>query len=69
MKLPFLSACDASPWYSFSLITVAEIGRYDDDNALAQVRMSGSMPKVSQPNMLPVRPKPQITSSAMNSTS
>ena len=33
------------------------------------VMMSGLMPKVWQPNMLPVRPKPQITSSAMNSTS
>jgi len=36
---------------------------------LATVMMSGCSLKVSEPNMLPVRPKPQITSSAMNSTS
>ena len=30
---------------------------------------SGSMPKVSLPNHWPVRPKPQITSSATSSTS
>ncbi len=33
------------------------------------VMMSGFKPKVSLPHMLPVRPKPQITSSAMSSTS
>ncbi len=37
--------------------------------ALAMVMMSGRMPKVSLPNMRPVRPKPQITSSAISSTS
>ena len=30
------------------------------------VMMSGCSLKVSLPNILPVRPKPQITSSAMN---
>ena len=33
------------------------------------VMMSGLMLKVWQPNRLPVRPKPQITSSATSSTS
>jgi hypothetical protein len=36
---------------------------------LATVIRSGFMPKVSVPNMLPVRPKPVITSSAISSTS
>jgi len=36
---------------------------------LAIVIMSGSMPKVSEPNALPVRQNPLITSSATNSTS
>ena len=31
--------------------------------------MSGLMPNVCEPHRLPVRPKPQITSSAMNSIS
>ena len=43
----------------FSLTIVAEIGRYADDSAFATVMISGAMPKVSQPNMLPVRPKPR----------
>jgi hypothetical protein len=30
------------------------------------VRKSGSNPKYSQPNHLPVRPKPQMTSSAIS---
>ena len=33
------------------------------------VIMSGLMPKVSQPNMFPVRANPQMTSSAMNKMS
>ena len=33
---------------------------------LAIVMKSGSMPKCSQPNQWPVRPKPQITSSAIS---
>ena len=37
--------------------------------ALAIVTMSGRSPNVSLPNMRPVRPKPQMTSSAMSSTS
>ena len=36
------------------------------DSALAEVIMSGLMPKVSQPHISPVRAKPQITSSATN---
>ncbi len=38
---------------------------YADDKPFAQVRMSGWMLKVVEPNMLPVRPKPQMTSSAI----
>ncbi len=37
------------------------------DSALAQEIMSGFRSNVSLPHMAPVRPKPQITSSAMNS--
>jgi hypothetical protein len=37
--------------------------------ALAIVMMSGFIPKVSVPNIRPVRPKPQMTSSAISSTS
>ena len=33
----------ASPWKTRSLTITALIGRYDDDSAFAQVRMSGSM--------------------------
>ena len=36
---------------------------------LAAVMMSGVMPNRSQPHQRPVRPKPQITSSAISSTS
>ena len=36
---------------------------------LAQVMMSGVMPKRWQPNQVPSRPNPQITSSAISSTS
>ena len=37
--------------------------------ALAMVTVSGWMPKVCEPHMLPVRAKPQITSSAMKAMS
>ena len=37
--------------------------------ALAIVMMSGFRANVSQPNIRPVRPKPQMTSSAISSTS
>ena len=36
------------------------------DSALAEVIMSGRMPKVWLPHISPVRAKPQITSSATN---
>ena len=45
--------------------STADIGKYEEEIPLASVMMSGAMLTVSEPNMLPVRPKPQITSSAM----
>jgi hypothetical protein len=48
---------------------MAAIGTQPDESPLAMVTMSGSKPRVSKPHQLPVRPKPQITSSAISSTS
>ncbi len=46
-----------------------DLQRLDGDRCLATVTMSGFMPNVSMPNMVPSRPKPQITSSATSRTS
>ena len=66
---PCLSLSESIASYTRAFTSTAEIGRWAPERALAQVTMSGRAPYVSDPHMLPVRPKPQITSSAMNSTS
>ena len=53
---------------TFSLATVAAIGTYPDANPLAKVAMSGRTPEWSMPNIRPVRPKPDTTSSKMRRT-
>ena len=68
-KLMFLLLLSRSASYTRWFIMIAAIGMNPADSCLAVVRMSGFMPKVCEPQKLPVRPKPQITSSATSSTS
>src|ERR1041385_9530928 len=49
-----------------ALISTAEIGCIAAESCLAEVIMSGRMPKVLLPHISPVRAKPQMTSSATN---
>ena len=49
--------------YTLSLTATAPIGCAAFVNALAIVMMSGVTPKACDANGVPIRPKPQITSS------
>ena len=50
-------------------MVMAPSGKLAEVMALATEMESGSKPKVRAPNISPVRPKPQITSSEMKRTS
>ena len=51
---------------TWGLTITPDRGRYPDVTPFAKVKRSGCTPKVWAPNQLPVRPKPQITSSKIS---
>jgi hypothetical protein len=66
---PSWSLPDTIVRHTFSETRLADNGTYAEVTPFATVIRSGFMPMASVPNIVPSRPKPQITSSAIIRTS